>query len=188
MSTLNAVASTFKPNIIAITETCFNYTSCTTLHGYNFFNKNRATNAGGVAIYVEEGIESFELTNIDLCTDEVEQIWCALRIRTEKILLGCIYRPPPKSGEDHATRLGLESALLRSLSSAAGLVEQGEFDILCICGDFNFSKVSWDSDSIPSTPIRSASSPEALFMNTVITTFCTNVSLSRVFTMLTVCV
>jgi hypothetical protein len=33
---------------------------------YNIFNKNRATHAGGVAIYIEEGIESFELTNKDM--------------------------------------------------------------------------------------------------------------------------
>jgi hypothetical protein len=146
MSSLDALASTSNPTIIAISETWFNQKSNTHLHGYSPFLKNRNGHGGGVALYISEEIESFEIHNPELENQEVEQIWCGIRVGDEKFLIDCVYRPPPKQAEEKETRNDLELALIRSIKSAASEVSTGRFDGLCVFGDFNFTKFAWDED------------------------------------------
>jgi Endonuclease-reverse transcriptase len=149
MYSLNAMSSSLKPKIIAVTETWFTTESNKTVSGYTSYTYNRPSHGGGVALYVIDNIESFEVSNEVFSDSVLEQIWCGLRFEHEKILMGCIYRPPPKPNETRSTRLLLEHSLNQSLIKASSLVRKGEFDGMCICGDFNYNNTTWDSDNVP---------------------------------------
>jgi hypothetical protein len=149
LASLNAMASSLRPHIIAITETWFTDSCCTNITGYNTFNKNRRGHGGGVVIYVDSDIDSFEVSNSTLSNDSVEQIWCGIRVGSDKILLGCIYRPPPKPSELPASKQLREKSIQQSIATAASLVKKGDFSGMCICGDFNYNKTAWDFDSVP---------------------------------------
>ncbi len=165
MSSLDALASTSNPTIIAISETWFNQNSNTHLHGYSPILKNRNGHGGGVALYISEEIESFEIHNQELENQEVEQIWCGIRVGDEKFLIGCVYRPPPKQAEEKVTRNDLELALIRSIKSAASEVSTGRFDGLCVFGDFKFTKLAWYEDG--TTHISGGLSPDRNFFDTL---------------------
>jgi hypothetical protein len=64
------------------------------------------------------------------------------------ILFGCVYRPPPRADDDKEKRAKLEKAILTSIMAARALVDRKEFDGLCIVGDFNYNKTSWDEDGV----------------------------------------
>lgn len=148
LSSLNALAHSLspQPDVIAISETWFNDESCTHLDGYNGYLKNRKGHGGGVALYITDKIATFEIESAVLNSTDLEQVWCCVTTVAEKILLGCIYRPPPKPEDDKQQRAKLEQAVLRTITEARRLVDDGSFDGFCICGDFNFNKIAWDED------------------------------------------
>jgi hypothetical protein len=146
LSSLNALACSQSPHVIFISETWFNDHSCTKLTGYSSFLKNRPSHGGGVAIFVSEEIEAFEVQSPSLQNELVEQVWCGLKVGKDKILAGCLYRPPPKSSDKPRDRQALESAISRALTTASNLVRKGEFTGLCVSGDFNYNKTQWDSE------------------------------------------
>lgn len=88
------------PHVVLVTETWFNLRSVKHLDGYSLFNKDReAVIGGGVATYVRNDVDAFEVCDFGLVDRNVEQIWCKLCIGSESILVGCIYRPPYASHE-----------------------------------------------------------------------------------------
>ncbi|CAF1074351.1 unnamed protein product, partial [Brachionus calyciflorus] len=88
-----------EPNIALISETWFRQNSITMIRGYNLFKKNRAGRGGGVCIYVKKGIEVFDVIIPNLIDDFVEHVLCSIHNGEDKILVGCIYRPPESSNE-----------------------------------------------------------------------------------------
>ena len=114
------------------------------------FNKDRAGNGGGVAIYVSDELKSFETTSPQLNNTDVEQVWCTILVGQEQLLLGCIYRPPPKPGEEASKRARLEQAALASIQEACESIKSKKFGGMCIAGDFNFNKTTW-VDGVAST-------------------------------------
>nr|XP_047137520.1 uncharacterized protein LOC124814021 [Hydra vulgaris] len=48
---------------------------------------------GGVCIYVNDLIDSFEVNNEPYNNKDIDQIWCTIKMSNECILCGCIYRP-----------------------------------------------------------------------------------------------
>ncbi len=109
---------------------------------------NRSSHGGGVAIFVSEEIEAFDIQTPALLNEQVEQVWCGLRIGADKILAGCVYRPPPKSCDKARDRQALELAITQSIATASHLVNKSDFTGKCIAGDFNYNKTSWDSGGI----------------------------------------
>lgn len=88
------------PHIIMITETWFNSMSIKHLSNYSLFNRDREELiGGGVAIYVRNDIDAYEANDFCFSQRCTEQAWCYIHIGTEKVLLGCIYRPPYASRE-----------------------------------------------------------------------------------------
>ena len=49
---------------------------------------------GGVCIYKRDDLCSVEVDDPKLNRNEIEQVWCEIGAGNEKVLLGCIYRPP----------------------------------------------------------------------------------------------
>ena len=154
MSSLNALAASLspRPHIIAITETWFvNEECCTILDGYQYFGRARDGHGGGVAFFIDTNVTTFEVESPPLLSKDVEQIWLGIQAGDEKLLFGCIYRPPPtpqKSADETNKRAKLEQAVINSIVEAKRLVEKGAFSGLCGIGDFNFNKTSWDSDGV----------------------------------------
>ena len=66
----------------------------------------------------------------------MEQIWCSLCKGADKVLVGCMYRPP--GSEPRVLR-----ELLKSIQRAKDRFDLGEFKSLIVCGDFNLPKVHW---------------------------------------------
>ena len=146
ISELQLIAFTSKPHIIAITETWFTECSSVNISGYNIYRRDRASHAGGVCIYVRNELDSCEVNDDVLTNSAVEQVWCAIRICNEKILLGCIYIPDPYSEN---------LAMFNSLSKVDRLMNKGTYTGLMLTGDFNQSSTSWDNLGFPTTSKKS---------------------------------
>ena len=99
---LKEVAVTMKPAAIFITETWMD-DSCpkgtAVPEGYTIIRKDRSsefkqkygnTNGGGVAILVRNGVKI--TTETKMLENRNEILWCTLRIKTVKQLIGLIYR------------------------------------------------------------------------------------------------
>ena len=82
------------------------------------------------------------MNDVVLTDSALEQVWCAIRISNEKILIGCIYIPDP-----NAENL----AMFNSLSRVDRLMNKGTYNGLMLTGDFNHSSTSWDDLGFPTT-------------------------------------
>jgi Reverse transcriptase (RNA-dependent DNA polymerase) len=165
MVLLNAISSTGKYNIIFITETWANESSSLTMDGYKMFQRNRSGHGGGVAIYVSDELKSFDTSIPALQNLDIEQTWCTVSIGKELLLVGCLYRPPTKAGEDPNKRGRLEQALIASIRAASEAVRLKKYSGMCIAGDFNFNRVTW-YDGVPSIP-NGHVGPDYCFVNTI---------------------
>ena len=102
---LRGLASVEKPAVIAITETWIDtkerdFKSEFEIEGYNVFHKDRNGRAGGgVAIYVENSINSFTSRTVETGANS-ETLWVEIVKGRERLLLGCVYRPPSLSREE----------------------------------------------------------------------------------------
>lgn len=82
-------------DVICVSETWFRYNTTDNvyeLQGYRLFRADRIKHAGGVAIYVKNGIKCKVIKKSE-CGDETEHIFLEISNGLEKILLGNIYRP-----------------------------------------------------------------------------------------------
>ena len=62
------VVDTYGPQIIAVSETWFKSISIVNVKGYNLYRKDRSDGrrGGGVCLYIDESINSFELSDAGL--------------------------------------------------------------------------------------------------------------------------
>ena len=93
LNELTIISKSESPHIILITETWWKPTSIVNLPNYNVHRKDRLNKGGGgVAIYTHNSLNVCEIELISNTTSE--QIWVQLLTANEKILFGCMYRPP----------------------------------------------------------------------------------------------
>ena len=90
---------TFKslPEIIAISETKLRNQNIYNINipGYSFLNTNSQTSAGGVGLYVLNGLKFIRRHDLEYSTDEFESCWIEITKKKQKsIVIGCIYRHP----------------------------------------------------------------------------------------------
>ena len=85
--------------------------------------------AGGVAIFVRDGVCSRRRCDLELWSEEV---WIEFPGRRKSLLLGCVYRPPSSD----------VSEFLSSLDSTLHLVDPEREEELLV-GDFNATSPSW---------------------------------------------
>ena len=60
--------------------------------------KNRNRHGGGVLLYVKDGIDYSEMT--ELASEQVESVWIKLMYNKEMLMLGMVYRPPSSNNND----------------------------------------------------------------------------------------
>ena len=147
MSDFKTRVSQANPDIIAVCETWmqeeplnpkFYPSECLVIKGYNMYRfDNSEAVRGGILLYIKPHLDG------GTCKDMMkfskffkESAWHWVNIKTstnvtEKILLGCVYR---KGSSSVANNLALNEAIIK----AAELSE-----LVTICGDFNFPKISW---------------------------------------------
>ena len=72
---------------------------------------------------------------------EIEQIWCVIHHRVDKILVGCMYRPPSNCLIDqHATNKALSDSLreVRLVRKSLGC------SCILLFGDFNYPNIRYE--------------------------------------------
>ena len=125
------------PDLIFICETWFKPDSPLAIEGYTLFHLSRECAKGGVAIYASNNLITYQISNKEIDITGSEQIWCGITIGNERLLAGCIYRPPSSSET-------VNKIINNSIKRAKSLVDQGKFSRLLIVGDFN-RHISWTS-------------------------------------------
>ena len=84
------VCETFIDSNVADNEVSFD--------GYSSVKKNRNRHGGGVLLYVKDGIDYSEIT--ELASEQVESVWTKLMYKKGTLMLGVVYRPP-SSNKDY---------------------------------------------------------------------------------------
>ena len=93
---LRAMCADEDFDIIFISETWYRSSSIIRIEGYECFRRDRGDgNGGGVCIYgkTSRSLVFRELDFEQFGSVGIEQVWCAVDVGVESILLGCIYRP-----------------------------------------------------------------------------------------------
>ena len=67
------------------------------IDGYSIAKKNRNRHGGGVLLYVKDGIDYSEIT--ELASEQVESVWIKLMYKKETLMLGVVYRPPSSNND-----------------------------------------------------------------------------------------
>ncbi|XP_065672125.1 uncharacterized protein LOC136089952 [Hydra vulgaris] len=130
-----------EPNIIGVTETWFSETSITCVENFCLYRSDRKDGrvGGGVCIYVNSEITSYEVNEKWLLTTDLEQIWTVLNFGNGKYLVGCIYRPNDV----------VDMELFRNVfRTEREYVDKRGFKDLLIMGDFNFPKIEWSDGAV----------------------------------------
>ena len=138
MNELRSLVYLEKPHIIAITEVKpKNYKDITltdfNLEGYEIHSVNVTKRQGrGIIIYAHN---SLKVNDIELCVNYEESCWIELRLnKTDKMLLGCIYRSDSGTQENNLN-------LMKILQHAISL----EYSLYLLVGDFNYNHISWEN-------------------------------------------
>ena len=98
MAELISLVNSYKPKIIAITETwCKESIGDAEVHlqDYVLYRCDRSsTIGGGVLLYVHQSLQSVSCTLLnDMNIDEA--VWCTIQLKNnDKMLIGVVYRSP----------------------------------------------------------------------------------------------
>ena len=105
----------YKPDLIAVTETWIEPSRLpkVQLTGYNFMHvdsvnadSNGTGLAGGVGLYEKECLIVTPCKDIDLDTNDCENLWVNIQLKTEKTLtLGIVYRHPKSNVVKYQAKL-----------------------------------------------------------------------------------
>nr|XP_022911017.1 uncharacterized protein LOC111422045 [Onthophagus taurus]XP_022911018.1 uncharacterized protein LOC111422045 [Onthophagus taurus] len=97
------------------------------VNGYKVLRKDRETRAGGIALYIREGIT---VTTVDV-SDAIEQLWVKIRLDGLSLALAVVYRPP----------LVNYNLFLNELEDALSIILP-TVDRVVILGDFNIDMLT----------------------------------------------
>jgi hypothetical protein len=154
-----------NPDVMFFTETWFNETNTQQMDGYKLFCRNRIWSThGGVCIYVNNNFKSFENVEPEFLNQSIEQVWCTITSMGEKILLGCIYRPPKSTNNQ---------PIFDSFKRARSLLDGKLVTGIIICGDFNLPSIEWDNNLVGHTNVRASESPEVSLLESLKDSFFT---------------
>ena len=108
------------PDIIAISETKLRDEGFhnVSLEGFEFVHHNSPTNAGGVGLYIKQGINFNLITKPNLNIEGCEGIWIDVKMdNNKKVVIGAIYRHPKSNFIDFQTSFVNTIELLNALSA-----------------------------------------------------------------------
>jgi len=121
---------------------------------------------------VRSDLESFEASDEALSSTRSEQVWCFIKVNKEKILVGCVYRPP-------LAESGVNLEISKSIGYASRLCKTDSSKHLLVAGDFNFPDIKWNQEGGFCTNKGRPSSLE--FLNTLSKNFLTQHVLEPTF-------
>ena len=97
ISEIQLLLSVVKFDILAVTESHLtkNVTPGeTSVKGYNIARKESGERASvATLIYFSENLNAYERDNLKVST-ELETCWVETTVKSQKLLIGCLYRPP----------------------------------------------------------------------------------------------
>ena len=137
-----------RPDVLFFSETKFGSTSLPSLDGYSIFRKDRdeAGTGGGVCIFVANHTAATHVDNIDALTSrDIEQVWCVVQRGNERILLGCIYRPPTANSKQS---LQSTKSAINVLKHAKRALKTLDCSAMYVYGDFNMPHVRYESADV----------------------------------------
>jgi hypothetical protein len=157
-----AVVDTYNPKIIAVSETWFKSNSVVAMPGYRVYRRDRndGRRGGGVCLFIENSINSYELNDAGFNLSRVEQIWSVVYFGLDKYLVGCLYRPSDFTDMNDFDMV---------FKQARDYVDKKGFKDVLIMGDFNFPLIQWSNGSIAS--IKNDTGIEHRFLETLRDTF-----------------
>ena len=122
--------------MVFVAETWFGELSAKGLTGYDLRHRDRLDGrGGGVPIYVRSVLDSVELMDGSLRGESVEHIWCRVTVNGERVLIGCMYRPPNGSNKRR------DAAILPAIVEAKRQVDAKSYDSMLFVGDFNMKEI-----------------------------------------------
>jgi len=114
------------------------------LKGYTMFRSDKKDSrgvGGGLLLYINEKWQSTDY--MDLTEMQFEQsLWCTIRVKAGKLLVGLCYRSPSSNSENNEN-------LLRLLETAT---QTGGFCNILIMGDFNYPTIDYQQDLVMAGP------------------------------------
>ncbi|XP_050516220.1 uncharacterized protein LOC126891086 [Diabrotica virgifera virgifera] len=126
-------------DILGVTETWLNgdiSDEVSEINNYTFIRQDRLLNAGGVGIYIKNGLHFSVI--LQECKPFIEHIWIKITQNHNVLIMGIIYRPP---GSSHREFLDYFEDLLPQFYAQSGkIVFLGDFNIDQL--DVNFSYTS----------------------------------------------
>ena len=152
LAELSIISETSSPHIIFVVETWWTNTSIVNIANYNVHRKDRASicdkSGGGIAIYVRSDLS---VSDSSLVSHHSEQLWLELNHNSEKILVGCIYRPQTE------IQPAANLEIFNFLRKAHSLTKR--FDSVLIAGDLNLPDLKWSTDNGVIFPSSTSLSP-----------------------------
>lgn len=133
-----------KPHLLFFCETKYGSNSVPNIAGYYYYRQDRDDmgTGGGVCIYVSEEIKSTTVQIESLQQRDIEQTWCIVHLGIEKILVGCIYRPPHTSLANH---LKTTELIVEKHKIAKRAVKTLNCTTMFVYGDFNLPNARFES-------------------------------------------
>lgn len=127
----------YAPHEVIVTETWLRpeIQDCELLPpGFKIIRNDRETKRGGVPIIIKENIEFVNMNG----NRNHESAWCQVKLRTNLVVIGAIYRSPNES--------------IEYFEAIQHYVEQQKTrnQRLIIAGDFNLPGIDWNSLTIES--------------------------------------
>ena len=112
------------------------------LPGYSFLSQSTTQRAGGVGLYIKNGIQYSVRHDLTSSTDESEMLWVEIESDLNSNICGVVYRHPSSNLE----------TFLNTFYSVIGKISQ-ERKLCLISGDFNINLLNYDKH--PLTEVHS---------------------------------
>jgi len=141
MDEFRILCKTENTDVVGVSETWFKITSSSQVDDLNLYKKarNDGRRGGGVAIYVNSKLNSYEFIDSCFMKSRMEQMWVVISILSEKYLVGCIYKPPD------FTDMQDFGEVFRKIKDYA---DRKCFKDILIMGDINYPEVVWTNGII----------------------------------------
>lgn len=142
LAELETICEVNNPHVIFISDTWFKETSSTSLTNYTLYRKDRVTHAGGFCIYVRDDLSSSQVYISE--SNKADHVWCIIEHNGNRLLLGCVYRPPPSNNYDSNSLT--DSEIKKALQEAKKIIDRKNCSGIIVAGDFNHPQAKWYDD------------------------------------------
>lgn len=115
-----------KIDILCISETWLTGAigcEIVTIAGYNFVGRDRSARGGGVGIYIRSNLQ-FTLLNY---SDNIEQLWISITLRSSKLVVGVAYKLPILHYKPFLDEI--ENSIAYSMQISDKIILGGDFNI-----------------------------------------------------------